>query len=67
MVAFFLSDTCKTVGGLTTTAVLLRQLDRDFLQDGANIALKRGEDSAITVDNDEAEFLVIFEQVVEAR
>ena len=65
MVAFFLSDTRKTVGRLTTASVLLRQLDRDFLQDSAYIALKRGEQCAITVDDDKPEFLVIFQQIVE--
>lgn len=59
------SDSRKSVSGLTTSAVLLGQLDRDFLLDNTDIALEGGEEGAGTVDDDEAELLVVLQQEVE--
>lgn len=45
--------------------MLLGQLHSDLLENGSDISLKCGEHTTITVDNDEAELLVVFKQILE--
>ena len=46
--------------------MLLWELDTKFMENVSHITLESGEKGAITIDNNETEFLVILEQVVEA-
>ena len=46
--------------------MLLWELHTDFLQNVSHISLKGGEQSTTSIDDDESEFLVILEQVLQA-
>ena len=62
-----LSDSCKTIGRLTTSAVLFGQLYCYLLLDITDISLQGGEESTRTIDDDEAELLVVLQEEVEHR
>jgi hypothetical protein len=49
---------------LTTSSVLLWQLDGDSLLNGSDIALKGSEQCTTTINNDEAELFIVLKQVV---
>ena len=61
-VALLLSETRETHSGLTTATMLLGQLDRHSLNDLLVVALKRGEEHTITVDDDETKLVVVLEE-----
>lgn len=65
VVSLFFSDSRKAHGGLTTATVLLGQHDRKALQDFFRIALERGIQHSITVNDDEAELFVVLEESLE--
>ena len=67
VVALLLTDTSETQGGLTTATVLLRQLHLHALKDFLAVALESGVEHTVTVHNDEAELLVVFEESGEWR
>ena len=58
----FFSETRETNGRLTTTTVLLRQLDWHALNNLLVVSLECGEHDAGTIDNDEAELVIIFQK-----
>ena len=61
-IAFFDTLARKTHCGLTTTTVLLRQLNTHSLQHFLVVALESAEKRTITVHNDEAELFVVLKQ-----
>lgn len=65
VVAFLLSQTGETQGGLTTTAVLLGQVDREFVDDFTGVAREGAEEGAVSVHDDETELLVRLQQLAE--
>ncbi|KAI3478310.1 hypothetical protein L1887_59786 [Cichorium endivia] len=65
VVARLLTQTCETEGGLTTAAVLLWQVDRELLEDGAGVAGERAEEGAVAVHDDETELGVGLEELAE--
>jgi hypothetical protein len=65
VVTLLLSETGETDGGLTTLSVLLGKLHSDFLKDFPIVALKSGVKGAITVDDNEAEFLIILQEALQ--
>jgi hypothetical protein len=62
VVALFLADAGEAERRLATAAVLLRERDHDALQDFLVVALERGVEDAVSVDDHEAELLVVLEQ-----
>ena len=62
VVALLFSQSGETKGGLTTTTVLLRQVDGEFVDDISGVATKCTEESTVSIHDDEAELLVGFEQ-----
>ena len=63
-VSLFFSETSKTHGRLSSTPVLLWQLHRHALKALFVVALQRGKEDTITVNNDKAKLFVVFEQRV---
>ena len=53
VVTLFHSESSETERRLSTTAVLLRQVDRELVQDLARVALKCAEQGAVTVHDNE--------------
>ena len=62
IVALLVTKTRETQCGLTTTAVLLGEIDGEFVDDFAGVTSNRAEQSAVTVHNDEAELRVRLEK-----
>ena len=62
VVALLVTKTRETQCGLTTTAVLLGEIDGEFVDDFAGVTSNRAEQSAVTVHNDEAELRVRLEK-----
>lgn len=62
VVSLLVTQTGETQRGLTTTAVLLREIDREFVDDFARVAGEGSEQGTVTVHDDEAETGVRFEQ-----
>lgn len=65
VVALLLTETGETERGLTTTAVLLGEIDRELVDDVTRVAAEGAEEGAVTVHDDEAELLVGLEQLGE--
>lgn len=65
VVALLFSETGETQRGLTTTTVLLGEIDGELVDNIPRVAAKRAEESAITVHDDEAELLIGLEQLGE--
>lgn len=63
--SFFLTETCETQSGLSTTSVLLGQIYREFVYDVPGIATKGTEESPIPIHDDESKFLIRFEELAE--
>ena len=59
VVALFFTNTRKTKSGLTTTTVLFGQLHVHPLQNFFVVALEGGVEHTVTIDNHEAELLVV--------
>lgn len=51
---------------MSTTAVLLGQVDGEFVDDISSVAAQGAEESAVSVHDDEAEGLVGFEEFAES-
>lgn len=62
VVSFFFSYSREAHGGLTTTTVLLWEHNRQALQHLLCIALQRGIQHSVTVDDDEPELIIILEK-----
>lgn len=62
----FVSQTGETQGGLTTTSVLLGQIDGELVDDLAGVAAESTEEGTVTIHDDEAELLVRLEQLSES-
>ena len=60
--ALLLTETGESDSGLTTAAVLLGQLDLHALEHLLVVALQGGHEDTITIDDDEAELVVVLEQ-----
>ena len=60
--ALLLSQTSKTYSGLTTATVLLWKLNRHTLDDLLVVTLKGGEHDTSTINDDEAELLIILQE-----
>ncbi|KAH4126672.1 hypothetical protein HBH47_045340 [Parastagonospora nodorum] len=58
VVALLLSQTGETQGGLTTTAVLLGQIDREFVDNFTRVSRQSAKEGAVSVHDDEAKLLV---------
>lgn len=67
VVTLLFTETGETYGRLTTLSVLLGQLHSDLLEDLSVVALKGSEKSATTIDNDEAELLIICQEACKWR
>mmetsp|Transcript_18612 Transcript_18612/g.70402 ORF Transcript_18612/g.70402 Transcript_18612/m.70402 type:complete len:297 (-) Transcript_18612:283-1173(-) len=65
VVALLEAQTCETQRGLTTTAVLLGQVDRELVHDVAHVSLQGAIKTSVTVHHDEPKALVVREQVVQ--
>ncbi len=65
VVALLVTETSETERGLTTTAVLLGEVDGELVDDLACVACDRAEEGAVTVHDDEAEPGVRLEQLLE--
>jgi hypothetical protein len=65
VVTLFFSDTSETHGRLTTTSVLLWQLDQQTLEDFLSASRNGGIQHTITIDNNESECFIVFHQVIE--
>jgi len=63
--SLFFSQSGESIGRLTTSTVLLWKFNTQFMEDVSNVTLESSEKGAITINDDEPKFLVIFEQVVE--
>lgn len=63
--ALFVSQTGETQGGLTTTAVLLGQIDGELVDDLTGVAAEGTEEGAVTIHDDEAKPLIRLEQLGE--
>ena len=63
VVTLFVSQTGETQSGLTTTTVLLGQVDREFLNNVSGISTQSSEKGTATVHDNETEFLVGLEQL----
>ena len=61
--ALLFSQTGETQGGLTTSAVFLGKVDGEFMDHVSGVTAERTEESAVSVHDDEAEFLVGFKQL----
>ena len=62
VVALFITKTGETKGGLTTTTVLLGEIDREFVDDFTRIASDSTEQGTVTVHDDETEPLIRFKK-----
>ena len=60
--ALLLSETRETNGGLTTTTMLFRQLDRHSLNDFLVVTLEGREEHAITIDDNETKLVIVFQK-----
>ena len=58
VVTLLVSETGKTKSGLTTTTMLLREIDGELVHDFTSIAGDGSKERAITVHDDETESLV---------
>ena len=58
VVALLLPQTGETKGGLTTSTVLLGKVDRKLVDDVSGVATEGTEESAVSIHDDETEFLV---------
>lgn len=65
VVTLLLTQTGETQGGLTTTAVLLGQIDGELLQDFSGVAGKGTEESTVAVHDDESILGVGLEQLAQ--
>ena len=65
VVTLLVTKTGETQSRLTTTAVLLRQVDGEFVNDLAGVACNGTEESTVTVHDDEAELGVGLEELGE--
>lgn len=65
VVSLFFTNTGKTHGGLTTTPVLFGKLYRNALEHFFGVALQGCVEHSVTVYNDKAELVVIFQKTVE--
>ncbi len=65
VVALLVTKTCETQGGLTTTAVLLRKVDGELVNNLARVAGDGPEECTVTIHDDEAELRVRLEQFLE--
>ena len=65
VVALLVTETRETQRGLATTAVLLRQVYGELVDDLAGVARDRAEERAVTVHDDEAELGIGLEQLLE--
>lgn len=63
VVTLLLSKTGETKGGLTTTTVLLGQIDGELVNDFARVTAQSTEKSSVTVHYDEAKLLVGLEEL----
>lgn len=61
-VALFLSETSETYSGLTTAAVLLGELHGHTLDNLLVVSLERSEKHSITIDDDKAELVIVFQK-----
>lgn len=55
VVALLVTKTGETKGGLTTTTVLLREIDRELVDDFARVTGQSSEKGTVTVHDDESE------------
>jgi beta-galactosidase GanA len=62
-VTLLLTKTGETKRGLTTTTVLLWQIDRKLVYHVSRVAAQGAEKRTITIHDDEAELLIIFQQL----
>ncbi len=62
VVTFLITQTRETQGRLTTTAVLLGQINGELVNDFAGVAAERAKKRAVTVHDDESKFLVRVEK-----
>ena len=64
VVALFVTETGETERGLTTTAVLLWEVDSELVNDFTGVASYSAEKGAVTVHDDEAELGVRLKQLL---
>lgn len=65
VVALLHTQARKAQCRLTTTAVLLGQVDVELVQDLAGVAAQRAEQAAVAVHDNEAELVISLEQLVQ--
>ena len=63
VVTFFQSETCKTQGRLSSTAMLLWQVHREFVQDFTMVSLHSSEQRAVTIHDQEPELVIILHEL----
>jgi len=63
VVALLQAETGETEGGLTTTAVLLGQVDLDLVDDFLGVAADCAVEGAIAVNDNEAELVVLLHEL----
>lgn len=65
VVTLLQTQTSETQGRLTTTTVLLGQIDQELVQHCAGVAAHNTEKGTVTIHNDEAELVVTLQQLVQ--
>ena len=63
VVSLFVTQTRETEGRLSTTSVLLGQVDGEFVDNFASVSGECAEECAVTIHHDEAEFRIRLEQL----
>ena len=65
VVTLFITETSETQGGLTTTTVLLGEVDGEFVDDFTGVTGDSTEKGTVTVHDDETKFRIGFEELLE--
>lgn len=65
VVTLLVTKTGETQGGLTTTAVLLREVDGEFVDDLAGVACDGTKERAVTVHDDEPKLGIRFKKLLQ--
>ena len=65
VVTLFITETSETQGGLTTTTVLLGEVDGEFVDDFTGVTGDSTEKGTVTVHDDETKFRIGFEEFLE--
>ena len=61
VVAFFLTQTSETKSRLSSTAMLFGKIDGEFVDNIPGVAAQSSEESSVSIQDDEAEFLIRLE------